>query len=54
MDEHERTEDEVQLPDERVEDLEPDAGEADDVGGGADYYVKKHIGNVKYNDFPTT
>ena len=37
--------DEVQVPEERVEDLAPDEDEADDVSGG------KHIGNVKYNDF---
>ena len=36
----------VDLADEGVEDLEPEGDEADDVAGG------KHIGNVKYNDFP--
>jgi hypothetical protein len=47
MEERDQTQDEVILPDQSVEDLEPDAAESDDVAGG---YVKKHIGNVKYED----
>jgi hypothetical protein len=46
MDEHEQAPDEVQLPDERVEDLEPEGDEAEDVAGG------KHIGQPKYEDIP--
>ena len=48
MEEHpqDHADDEVQVPEERVEDLAPDEDEAGDVSGG------KHIGNVKYNDFP--
>jgi hypothetical protein len=39
-----RTEDEVPLPEDRVEDLEPDAADAEDVGGG------KVPGNFKYTN----
>jgi hypothetical protein len=39
-----RAEDEVQLPEDRVDDLEPDAAEAEEVGGG------KVPGNVKYTN----
>jgi hypothetical protein len=44
IDEHENATEDVQLPDDRVEDLEPDEGEAADVEGG------KHIGQPKYED----
>jgi hypothetical protein len=40
----EREQDDVQLPEDRVEDLEPADGDADDVSGG------KHIGQPKYED----